>query len=381
MKNRRLIAFMNSYSQGVSGGDVCFIELAKRMGKYDTIVITSLLGKKLCESNGLKADYIITTNEQQFKNVIYTYFKRIIKVFFSNINVIRNDILYSTSDFLPDVLPAFYQKMKNKNAIWVQKIYHLVPSDRLISHYAQKISFLLINHAADLIIVDNNLLKEELINNGFDMDKVKVNYPGIDTAYFKNIKPIKNKIYDASFIGRFHTSKGIFDLVDIWYHVCEKKPDAKLAIIGGGNNRLKKELHEKINCAHLEHNIEVMGYLENDEAYGLMKASKVFVFPSHEEGFGISILEAMCCGKPVVAWNLPMYSEIFHKGLIQVKENNSTKFAEEVCELLFNEQRYNYLKNDALELSTNYNWDNTAKVEMSLLKDLGYEECHTIVYV
>lgn len=46
---RKIIAFMNSYTQGMSGGDICFIEIAKRMNQYNKIVVTSLLGKRVCE--------------------------------------------------------------------------------------------------------------------------------------------------------------------------------------------------------------------------------------------------------------------------------------------------------------------------------------------
>lgn len=39
MKERKLIAFMNSYTQGINGGDTCFIEIAKRIDHYDKIVV------------------------------------------------------------------------------------------------------------------------------------------------------------------------------------------------------------------------------------------------------------------------------------------------------------------------------------------------------
>ncbi len=367
-KRRRLFAFMNSYSQGKSGGDICFIEVAKKINKFDKTVVTSLLGKELCETKGLKADYLITTKEQNFKNVIPTYFKRIIKAFLLKLKIENEDILYSTSDFLPDVLPAFCQKMRNKKVYWIQKIFHLIPSNRLIPHHAQKASFFLIKLFADLIIADNCLLKEDLVRQGFDGDRIEVNYPGIDASYFKSIKAVEDKSSEATFLGRLHPSKGIFDLVEIWKLVCVKKPKAKLAIIGSGNETTKEELKKKIERTKLEHNVNVLDYLESNEAFGIVKSSKVFIFPSHEEGFGIAILEAMACGLPVVAYDLPVYQEVFPKGMIKVEMGNIKKFADEVLNLLDNKKFYNEISEEAINNAASYDWDEVAERECGLME-------------
>jgi glycosyltransferase involved in cell wall biosynthesis len=369
-KGRKLIAFMNSYSQGKSGGDVCFIEVAKRINKFDRIVITSLLGKKLCEIKGLKANYLITTKEQNFKKVISTYFKRIIKAFFLRMKIDSKDILYSTSDFLPDVLPAFYQKIKNKNVFWIQKIFHLIPSGRLIPHYAQKASFLFIKHFADLVIVDNRLLKEGLIHQRFNVNKIEENSVGIDTKYFKDIKAIEGKEYDATFLGRLHPSKGIFALIEIWKFVCKNIPDARLAIIGEGNERIEKELTKKILNVNLENNIFVLGYLDDDKTFKLMKSSKVFVFPSFEEGFGIAILEAMACGLPVIAWDLPFYKEIFPKGMIRVSIGKTKEFGDAVLKLLEDEQFREEISRETKEISQRFDWNEVAERELKLIENL-----------
>lgn len=59
----QLIAFLNSYTKGISGGDIRFIELAKRFNSLDITVVTSKLGQSLCQKKGLNARYIITTKE------------------------------------------------------------------------------------------------------------------------------------------------------------------------------------------------------------------------------------------------------------------------------------------------------------------------------
>lgn len=370
---------MNSYSQAISGGDACFIELARRMNKFEKIVVTSLLGKNLCEAKGLTANWLVTTKEQNFKNVIRTYFVRIIKAIFLKLEIGDRDILYSTSDFLPDVLPAFYQKIKNRKVCWVQKVFHLIPSGRIIPYFAQKLSFFFIKHYSDLVIVDNHLLKQVLIRLGFKEDRVGVNTPGIDIDYFSSIKPLGGQRYDAVFLGRLHPSKGIFDIVEIWKLICEVKADAKLAIIGGGDGQTERELKKKIKDVNLEHYIDLLGYLEDNETFPIVKASRVFVFPSHEEGFGIAILEAMVCGLPVVAWDLPVYREIFPKGMIRIPIGDCGEFARAILNLLEGGQLREDTLKEAKEISQRYDWNKIIERELELIENLiRKEEYRTI---
>lgn len=370
MRQRRLVMFMNSYTQGISGGDACFIELAKRLNHYKKIVITSLLGKRLCESKGLSARYLITTREQYFEKVVFTYIRRIVRALFLKIDISEEDILYSTSDFLPDVIPAFVRKLRKEKVKWIQKIFHLIPLDRPIPHYSQKFSFFFIKRLADLVILDNSLLKKNLIQRGFNIDKLTVIPPGINIKYFRNTKSIGEINYDAVFLGRLHFSKGIFDLLEIWKLVCEQKPNAKLAIIGGGDGQIEKELKGKIKDSNLEYNIDVLGHLEDDEAFGVVKSSKIFAFPSHEEGFGIAVLEAMACGLSVVAWDLPIYEGIYERNILRVPIDSIKQFAETVIKLLDDEELRSNLGSNAQEFVKKYDWSKVVEREKTILKSV-----------
>ncbi|MDD5044244.1 MAG: glycosyltransferase [Candidatus Omnitrophica bacterium] len=366
VRKATMVAFMNSFSQGLSGGDLVFIETFLRVADCDKVVVTSLLGKELCESKGLSARYLVTSKEKAFRNVIFTYILRTLKALFLKLDSGNSKILYASSDFLPDVLPSFWQKIKDRDACWVQKIYHLIPAKRLVPNFAQRLSFALIRRWADLVIVDNYLLKNALIQRGFKEGSVKVNYPGIDTTYFKTIGPLA-KHYDAVFLGRLHPSKGIFDLIEIWGRVCQQRPDSRLVIVGTGDPRIKQELMVKINGLDLTKKVELAGFLQNKDAFQTMKASRIFVFPSHEEGFGIAVLEAMACGLPVVAWDLPVFREVFPEGMVRVGMGDTDKFAEEVLRLLKDEGAYAELASQAKEVSSRYEWDKVARKELDMI--------------
>lgn len=367
----RLIAFMNAYSQGKSGGDMVFIEIAKRLKDYDKVIVTSLLGKKLCQESGLKGKFLITTRESEFRNVIWTYLRRTIKATFLKLKLKDKDILLGTSDFLPDVLPIFCLKLRNKKTRWVQHIFHLIPPNRQIPFLAQKVSLFLIKHLADLVVIDNRLLRQDLINIGLNPQKIVVNHPGIDLKYLRSIKPKTEGRYEGIFMAQLRPSKGIFDLIKIWKLVCKKLPEAKLGVIGKGEKKIMDKIKAEIENTGLGQNIDLLGFLEDDKAFAIIKASKVFVFPSHEEGFGIAPLEVQALGLPVVAWHLSVFSEVFPKGMIKVEMGETEKFAEEAVKLLTDPRFYRKLAKGAIENTSHYSWDKTAKRGLKIIKSLN----------
>ena len=75
-------------------------------------------------------------------------------------------------------------------------------------------------------------------------------------------------------------------------------------VIGDGPERLSLRGHAR--ALGIDHAIDFRhDVAEQKDVYALMKAAKVFVFPSAREGFGIAVLEALACGLPVVTTSAP----------------------------------------------------------------------------
>ena len=101
----------------------------------------------------------------------------------------------------------------------------------------------------------------------------------------------------------------------------------------------------------------------------MVKNCKVFVFPSHEEGWGIAICEAMACGLPVVAYDLPVYREIFKQGMVTVPLIDIKRFSEEVVNLLENDEKRRILGTKAKNQAKIYDWNSVAARELSLMEE------------
>ena len=377
-----LIAFLNSYSEGLSGSDLRFVEVANRIieaRNTKLIVVTSKLGKELCETRGLKAIFNVTSKEDKLGNILLIYARRIFSALFLRLEIKKDTILYATSDFLPDVFPIYILKLRHKQVKWVQIIHHIQGNPfvregksffvNLLGFLSQRLSFELLKQRADLTIVVNPIIKKQLVENGFNEKKVCINYNGVNLHKIRGFKPSAVK-YDCVFLGRLNISKGIFDLVKVWSDIVAKNPSAKLAIIGKGDSQIEQRLRNYVSNMQLQKNIDFCGYLSDIEAFGILKSAKVFVFPSYEEGFGIAILQAMACGLPVVAYKLPVYEEIFEDKLITVPLGRTELMSQQVVFLLENPAVARSIGKAGVGIASRFDWGKIAQREILLIESL-----------
>jgi len=372
----------------VSGGDTSFIEICRRLDRrgHGICIHTTEAGYEMCKNNGLNADYkIISSHTSDKFGIILSYIIRTIKSILIIPKLEDDTIIYSSSDYLPDTIPALCMKLKNRRLKWVMASHLIAPSpfDISIKHgkknhcgindllfsLSQNFSIYLAKHFADLVLVVNSDMKKYFESKGISSGIIKIMDNGIDVKSISKIQK-EGDFYDGCFLGRFHPQKGLFDLIEIWSFVCKKNHDARLAIIGAGTNEWRNKLKTEIIEKKLQNNIDILGFLDEENKYKIMKSSKVFLFPSTYESWGIVACEAMACGLPVVAYDLSIFKEIYPKGMITVPVGDTMTFAKVVLDLMENNEQYYNLKNEALEMASKYDWDLTTKSVLKHIEDL-----------
>ncbi|MCG2795390.1 MAG: glycosyltransferase, partial [Actinomycetia bacterium] len=174
-------------------------------------------------------------------------------------------------------------------------------------------------------------------------------------------------LYDACYLGRFHPSKGILDLVSIWRSVCDRRPGSTLAVIGTGRQSVVDKFAREVQVNHLDDVITIYGYLPRDEADRVLSSSKTFLLPSREEGFGISLLEAMSYGVPPVAYGLTHFGDIFGEALTTAPIGNVQEFAEKALELLEDEALREKKATVSREFAAGFSWEIVAPREVEAI--------------
>ncbi len=100
------------------------------------------------------------------------------------------------------------------------------------------------------------------------------------------------------FMSRFVASKGLLELVDAAADLVERLPQARFLLVGDGPQR--PQVERQIRELGLESRFVLTGFMPWTETPAHLNAMDVFAFPSHSEGFGLALLEAMACGLPAV---------------------------------------------------------------------------------
>jgi glycosyltransferase involved in cell wall biosynthesis len=219
---------------------------------------------------------------------------------------------------------------------------------------------------AHLIFVVNSSTRRYLLHQGVESERVVVTMNGVETKEIVNLK--EKKIFDACFMGRLVKSKGVYDLLSIWKTVCSKRPNAKLAILGDGPER--ERLEKLIFETGLMTNITLFGFVTGDKKYRVLKSSKIFIFPSYLESWGISIAEAMACGLPVIAYNLSIYKEAFDNKIITVCLGDVEGMAKHVIYLLENPEIAIKIGETNREFVKKYDWKTIAEKELDVISNL-----------
>jgi glycosyltransferase involved in cell wall biosynthesis len=201
-----------------------------------------------------------------------------------------------------------------------------------------------------------------------DRRKVVAVRGGVDTRTPASIPEPRRKEFDAVFIGRFHPQKGVLQLIDIWRYVCEKKKDAKLAMIGVGE--LENEVRTKIKEYELENNTILFGFKDGIKKLRIFKDSRVVVHPAIYDSGGMAACEAMACGLPGVSFDLPELKTYYPKGMLKTPCYDLKVFAENILKLLNDDELYRRLQKEALEWAKEWDWDKRAEELLKAIKEL-----------
>ena len=102
-------------------------------------------------------------------------------------------------------------------------------------------------------------------------------------------------------IGRLSPEKGFDDLLDVFKIVNNQKKDWKLDIIGDGV--LKNHLINKVKEYSLQNNVIIHGYKDKDFINKQLSSSSIYVMASHEESFGLVLIEAQSFALPCIAFD------------------------------------------------------------------------------
>ncbi len=164
----------------------------------------------------------------------------------------KMDVIYSSSDLMPDSVPAIALKLMSPDIKWISNLHLIAPSPfkgfkkihkkgfhipslrELYYYFTQTIVILFMRKFAQFVIVCNHIDKNTLLKKGFTNEQVLITHVAPEWNEINQIKTDKiEKQYDVCFIARFHPQKGYEDLFQAWTIISKQLKKAKLLMIGG----------------------------------------------------------------------------------------------------------------------------------------------------
>jgi len=169
-----------------------------------------------------------------------------------------------------------------------------------------------------------------------DNKNIKMIPNAIDASDFKSIDTKKENFQpNILAVGRLSKQKGTYDILDIIPLVVKEIPEAKFYFAGDGDVEKVKEL-----CARkgIEKNVILLGWLDRNKLLDALKNASIFLLPSYQECFPISILEAMAAGLPVISTNVGGIPEIIKNSVngFLIEPGQTQELYKKVMQLLNN---------------------------------------------
>ncbi|MEW6507878.1 MAG: N-acetyl-alpha-D-glucosaminyl L-malate synthase BshA [Bacteroidota bacterium] len=185
----------------------------------------------------------------------------------------------------------------------------------------------------------------EVIYNFIDIDKYK---PAEDKPFKKHLASSGEKILIHT--SNFRVVKRVTDTIRVLEKVKKELP-VKLVLIGDGPDR--SECERMARELDLQKDVLFLG--KQDAIEEILTSADLFLMPSQSESFGLSALEAMACGVPVISTSVGGLPElVIHNQTGYIAEiGDVDRIAKYTTELLTNEKKYKSFSKNSRERAVN----------------------------
>ncbi len=195
---------------------------------------------------------------------------------------------------------TLYEYVVKKKSYLIKKVYYRLISKRDLEeanyiHFTTEDEF---EKTVEFLRINNENCC--VIPNGIDLDEYK-NLPP-KGEFKKKYSLLKDKDF-ILFLGRVNWKKGLDLLIRAFKDLTVEYENLHLVIVGHKEEPYTSRIKDMIKKYNLEKKILFTGILTGRDKLSAFVDAKVFVLPSYSENFGMSVIEAMACGIPVVISN------------------------------------------------------------------------------
>ena len=237
------------------------------------------------------------------------------------------------------LISIFYSKLKKKPLLgWELDHDPWVEPATAVKNLYRKLA-----RNADLLASMSEEQKKRIVKSGIPAKKVNVIYQGIDANRYK---PSAEKEKYILYVAKFLPRKNQLNLLKAFKLINDAHPEMRLVLVGpksGGytGNKLRTTDYYEECKSFIQQNLTgaVIHYedISEEKLISLFQHALLYCMPSTEEGFGMSLLEAMAAGCACIVNNVAPLTEVIGDAGVLVNANRYTDLADAMKKIIENE--------------------------------------------
>ena len=229
--------------------------------------------------------------------------------------------------------------------------------------------------AADVRIASSAILSHE-IEHSFHLNCMKIPF-GIDTSVFQPMPDERKRFSEEIVIGTIKSLEPIYApeiLIRAFAAAVKEFPDKKLRLLLVGEGSLEPKLRQLVNELGISKQTTFEGKVNYSEVQRYHNQMDIFANLSFRESFGVSVLEASACGKPVIVSNAEGLKEVFIPGKtgISVGIENVEETAAAISTLIRDAKLREQMGEEGRKMvMEKFSWEESCKQLVSVYNSFG----------
>jgi glycosyltransferase involved in cell wall biosynthesis len=218
-------------------------------------------------------------------------------------------------------------------------------TNRLISTYRDK-----------PVVCVSPSTKDELLDLGFNSDKMEIIYNGIEVQVTDQIQKSKDKINILS-LGRVRATKHINEAIEmVKYSLDKGVSNIHLDIAGKGDD--EERLKSMVKNYNIENFVKFWGYVSDEQKIELLDKAHIHVQFSRKEGWGITVIEAAARATPTICYRVPgLIDSVKDETGYFIDTNLKDTWDKVISDISQNSEDYIGKQKKGIEWAKNFKWD------------------------
>lgn len=229
---------------------------------------------------------------------------------------------------------------------------------------------------ADAVIAVSENTKRDVVRwTDIPAEKISVIYEGVNPHFHIIESRVALERVRAAyklpsrfilFFSTIEPRKNLITLLDAYAELLKRDQNVVPLVVMGRKGWLYEKTLKHIDTLGLSQRVVLTDWVEGADVPGVINLADVFVFPSLYEGFGLTPLEAMACGTPVISSNASSLPEVVGEAGILVEPRDVGGFADAITRVLRDDALRQDLRARGLKQASRFGWQRAARETLAV---------------